>query len=102
MGLDILTDNIASEKNICFLADIIGTLGMFLVVTAYFGLEIGFFSRLQLRYYLLNFFGALFLLTSLLIHFNLGSFIIELFWIAISLMGIIRCIQNNTKMKQTD
>jgi hypothetical protein len=73
--------------------DILGTLGMIGVVAAYFALEKGYFTRSQLRYYVVNLVGALLLLVSLLINFNLGSFVIELFWVAISLMGIVRCLR---------
>lgn len=83
-----------STVDLVLVGDIIGTLGMTLVVFAYLAIEKGWFSRSELRYYVVNLVGALLLLLSLLISFNLGSFIIELFWIAISLMGILRCLRN--------
>jgi len=43
---------------------------------------------MQFQY--INLIGAILLLISLCVHFNLGSFIIEVFWILITLYGIIK------------
>lgn len=70
------------------LANIIGMIGTTLVVGAYFLLQMDRLDAKGLTYNLLNLIGALFLLLSLMVHFNLASFIIELFWIAASLVGL--------------
>ncbi len=71
-------------------AHIIGFLGMICVVSAYFAIEKGWVDRSDVRYYWINLSGALLLTISLLVHFNLGSFLIEMFWIGISVAGLIR------------
>jgi predicted membrane protein len=38
----------------------------------------------------MNLTGALFLLFSLCINFNLASFVIEVFWIAASVIGLVQ------------
>ncbi len=70
------------------LANIIGLIGTALVVGTYFLMQLNKLDPKGLRFNLLNLCGATFLLISLLVHFNLASFIIEVFWIAASLIGI--------------
>ena len=43
----------------------------------------------DVKFYVINLIGAILLLISLLVNFNLGRFAIEIFWITISIMGII-------------
>ena len=71
-------------------AEIAGFIGMACVVYAYLALEQGWVKRNNIILYYINLIGAVLLLLSLLIHFNLGSIIIEFFWIGISISGIIR------------
>lgn len=68
----------------------IGFVGMTFVIIAYFLLQINRYTIASLQYQLLNLVGAILLLISLFVHFNLGSFIIEIFWIAITLYGIFK------------
>ncbi|GHA18531.1 hypothetical protein GCM10008090_30160 [Arenicella chitinivorans] len=74
--------------NIDLLANIIGMLGTSMVVGTYFLLQLNKLDAKGLAYNLWNLVGAVLLLISLLIHFNLASFVIEIFWIAASLVGL--------------
>ena len=67
----------------------IGFIGMAFVVIAYLFLQINKYTIRSLQYQLLNLVGAILLLISLFVHFNLGSFIIEVFWIIITIYGIV-------------
>ena len=67
---------------------VIGVAGMAFVVFAYFAVERGWVDNKDVKFYVINLIGAVLLLISLLINFNLGSFVIEIFWIIISLNGI--------------
>ncbi|PRP61351.1 hypothetical protein C7B72_22515, partial [Bacillus halotolerans] len=69
---------------------LIGTVGMALVVIAYFLVVSQRVTPGSLPFSVINLIGAILLLISLCIHFNLGSFIIEIFWILISLYGIVK------------
>ena len=69
---------------------IIGFVGMLCVVYAYFLLQIDKIDQKSLQFQLINLVGAILLLISLCVHFNLGSFIIEVFWILITLYGMIK------------
>ena len=76
------------------IADIIGMAGTSLVVGAFFLLQLNKVSPKGLVYNLMNLVGALFLLFSLCINFNLASFVIEIFWIAASLIGLYNYKKN--------
>ena len=68
--------------------------GMAMVVYAYLALERGWLSQRDIRLYIVNLVGSVLLLLSLLIHFNLGSIIIEIFWISISLSGLVKGLKS--------
>ena len=70
------------------LANIIGMMGTILVVGSYFLMQLNKLEPKGFMYNFINLLGAIFLLLSLLVHFNLASFVIEIFWIAASLIGI--------------
>ncbi len=69
---------------------IIGFMGMLFVVYAYFLLQAQKVLHNSLKFQTLNLIGAILLIISLLVHFNLGSFLIEVFWIGITIYGIIK------------
>jgi len=77
----------------------IGFVGMVFIVWAYFILQMGNHGIHSLYYQLLNLVGAVLLLISLLVHFNLGSFLIEVFWIIITLYGMLK-LYKKRKLKK--
>ncbi|WP_394176598.1 CBU_0592 family membrane protein [Thalassotalea litorea] len=76
--------------SISLFADIIGMLGTASVVLAFFLIQLERINPKGLQYNLLNLVGAILLLISLSINFNLASFVIEIFWIMASLVGIFK------------
>ena len=68
--------------------DILGTLGVTLIILTYILLQLDRIRSEQLRYSLLNAAGASLILMSLYFSFNFPSFIVEFFWLLISLFGI--------------
>jgi len=68
--------------------DILGTAGVGIIILTYILLQIEKIRSDQLHYSLLNAVGALLILVSLYYSFNLPSFIVEFFWLLISLFGI--------------
>lgn len=68
----------------------IGTVGVFLILLAYFLITRGKLTGESLKYHLLNLVGASLLLISLMWDWNLPSVIIELCWIAISIYGLTK------------
>ena len=83
------------------LANIIGMIGTALVVGTYFLLQLERLDPKGFAYNSLNLLGAVLLLLSLLVHFNLASFVIEVFWILASLVGIYKYFQRNKNVNKT-
>ena len=68
--------------------DILGTLGVAIIIITYVLLQIERLRSDQLGYSLLNAIGASLILVSLYFDFNLPSVVVEFFWLVISLFGI--------------
>jgi len=68
--------------------DILGTFGVAVIILTYVLLQLGRVKSEQLSYSLLNAVGALLILVSLYYSFNFPSFVVEFFWLLISLFGI--------------
>jgi hypothetical protein len=77
-------------------------LGTVMVVMAYLLMQLDRVDPKGLSYNLINLMGAILLLTSLWFHFNLASFVIEIFWIAASLIGVWKyCRRQGTASQST-
>lgn len=83
-----------------YLYDIIGSFGVLLIIGSYFLLMIHRISSADLIYSVLNAAGAILILLSLLYNFNFAAFLIELFWLIISIIGIALAIR--TRMNSHD
>jgi hypothetical protein len=70
--------------------DLVGNVGVALVLSAYLGLTLGRLASDRPPYLLLNLVGSALLLVSLAFAFNLSAVLIQVFWIAISLIGLAR------------
>lgn len=67
-----------------------GLLGVTTILLAYYLLQAGRLHGHALVYQLMNAFGALAVLVSLLYAFNLSAFVMELAWLAVSIYGVVR------------
>lgn len=74
-------------------SELIGLTAPALFLYAYGMITLGRWSSESLRYQVLNFLGAIAILTSLIDHWNLPVFILELCWGAISVYGICRAFR---------
>ena len=72
------------------LLDVVGIVGVVLLMIAYLMLQLDKLQSTALTYSVLNALGASLIIVSLLVDFNLSAFIIEVFWVLISLVGIVR------------
>lgn len=70
--------------------DLVGTVGVALILLCYFLIQMGYLAVENLRYSVLNLVGATLILYSLYYEFNFASVLIEGFWVIISLIGIVR------------
>ena len=70
--------------------DLAGNIGVVLMVIAYLLLQLDKLSSSAVSYSLLNAVGALLVILSLIYHFNLSAFLMEVFWLLISLYGLAK------------
>ena len=71
-------------------SDMVGYVGVALVVGSYFLLQSGRVLSTSPRFALANAVGAALIIVSLVYDFNWPSFVIEIFWFAASVYGLIR------------
>jgi hypothetical protein len=70
--------------------DLAGSVGVVLIVAAYLLLQLQRVAGTGLVYLLANAVGAALILLSLAFDFNLSAFLMEAFWLGISLFGLTR------------
>ncbi len=73
--------------------DFLGTVGVALMIVAYLLLQLDRLDSKSLTYSVLNAVGACLVVISLIFKFNPAAFIIEVFWILISILGIVRALR---------
>ena len=77
-------------------ANVVGLLGSFLFIVAF-----AYANQAQqlnkLLFNAVNLIGAVLLLTSLAVHFNLAAFVLEAAWAVIALLGIIQAVRAQRK-----
>lgn len=71
--------------------DLAGNLGVSLIVLAYLALQLGKTDPEKLGFSVVNAAGAGLVLVSLWNEFNLSAFLVEVFWLLISVLGMARC-----------
>jgi len=81
--------------------DLIGNIGVVLLMIAYLMLQLNKLRSDGLAYSLLNAFGAILIILSLRVNFNLSAFIMEVFWVLISVVGIYRYFRLKALPSQT-
>lgn len=70
--------------------DFIGNLGVVLIIGTYLFLQLEKIKSNSGLYSILNAVGAGMIIVSLSNEFNLSAFIVEAFWLLISMVGLIR------------
>ena len=73
--------------------DLVGNVGVLLMVVAYLLLQMEKISGTALSYLLLNAAGAIMVMISLLFRFNFSAFLMEAFWLLISLYGLAKVLK---------
>jgi hypothetical protein len=74
------------------LFDLTGFIGVLLIVIAYLFLQLDKLPSSSPSYSVLNAAGALLIILSLTFKFNLSAFIVEVFWLLISLFGLTKSL----------
>lgn len=70
------------------LYDFVGSIGVAIIIITYVFLQFEKIESKSLIYSILNAVGASLIIISLYFDFNLSAFIVEFFWLLISLFGI--------------
>ncbi|CAN5545597.1 hypothetical protein BH10ACI1_BH10ACI1_32900 [soil metagenome] len=70
--------------------DAVGSVGVGIIIVTYILLQVEKIRSDRPAYSLLNALGAGLIILSLLFNFNFSAFIVELFWVLISIYGVIR------------
>lgn len=70
--------------------DVLGLLGSLIIIAAYFASQRGWVEASDWRFPLANLIGAVLIIFSLIFAWNLAAFVMEVFWIAISIYGLAR------------
>jgi hypothetical protein len=78
--------------------DLVGNIGVLLMVVAYLLLQLEKLSSSAASYLLLNVVGAVLVIVSLIFRFNLSAFLMEAFWLLISLYGLAKPLLSRPKM----
>lgn len=73
------------------LYDILGVTGSLIIIVAYFATQQGWVHASDWRFPFANLIGAALILVSLMVAWNLAAFVMEIFWLAISIYGLARC-----------
>jgi hypothetical protein len=83
------------------LLDLVGNTGVVMLIITYLMLQLNKIRSDGLAYSLLNAVGASLIILSLLVNFNLSAFIMEVFWVLISFVGIYRYFRLKALRSQT-
>ena len=75
--------------------DLLGIIGVVLILATYMLLQLEKLSAMSFIYSATNGLGASLILVSLIYAFNLSAFIIEAFWLLISVYGMVRYFSRN-------
>jgi hypothetical protein len=82
------------------ISDIIGNLGVFIIIITYLLLQMNKINSDNIKYSLMNLVGASLVIISLVENFNMSAFLVEAFWVGISLFGLIKYFQKNKLNKR--
>jgi hypothetical protein len=81
--------------------DVVGFIGVLLIVVAYLLLQLDRLPSSSPSYSALNTGGALLIILSLVSKFNLSAFLVEGFWLLISLFGLTKSLLSRSDSPRT-
>lgn len=79
--------------------DLVSIVGVVIVLVTYFLLQCGKMDSNGYSYSLWNILGSILILYSLMYEWNLAAVTIEVFWVFISVVGIVRRYLRDAKLK---
>ena len=85
------------EINLNFF-DILGIIGSFMIAGAYFCVSNNYLKPEKFNFHFINMVGSIFILISLYFKPNIGAIFIEVLWLFIASLGIIKFFKNKNKI----
>ncbi len=82
--------------------DLFGMIGVVLILISYMLLQLEKLPATSFLYSATNGVGALLILVSLMYDFNLPAFVIEAFWLLISIYGVVRFFSSDRSKPATE
>ena len=82
--------------------DFVGSIGVAVIIFTYVFLQLGKIRSESVFYSLFNAVGACLIIVSLVFNFNFAAFIVEFFWVLISLYGIVKYFLRKKIQPQMD
>lgn len=79
--------------------DLIGNIGVLLILAGYLLLQLGKMRAPSLQYSVVNGIGSFFILVTLWVEFNFSAFVIEAAWLLISLFGIVQYLRQTRALR---
>ena len=70
--------------------DFLGNVGVFLIIISYLLLQLNKLESKNFKYSAMNFLGASLVIVSLIENFNMSALVIEVFWVGISIFGMVK------------
>lgn len=83
------------------LSDFVGNVGVFLIIISYLLLQLNKINSDNIKYSVMNLVGAALVIISLIENFNMSAFVIEAFWVGISMVGILKYFRRRSLGKAT-
>jgi len=83
-------------------SDVIGTVGVVLVLVAYYLLQAKRMESSSIRYLNMNIIGSALILYSLFFNWNTPAVLVEVMWLIISLWGMFKTLYNNGAIATAD
>ena len=81
-------------------ADLVGMVGVILLLMGYYLISVSRISSGSIKYHLLNFAGAGFILFSLMFSWNTSAVVVEVAWMIISLLGLYKITQRKKQINE--
>ena len=77
------------------LYQISGFIGAIISILIYAALQFNFVKAESITFSFYNLFGSILIAISLIKYFNIGTLLVEIFWISISVYGLFKAIKLN-------
>lgn len=83
-------------------SDVVGTIGVILVLVAYYLLQAKRIESSSISYLNMNIIGSILILYSLFFNWNTPAFLVEVIWLVISLWAMFKAHYNNGSIATAD